>query len=128
MSGLTDARTELATALEAGTPFRAYSEPSGAFAAPCYRLHPGSPWLGPSDIHGGRRTQKWEIWVVVGKADSKASTIKLEDMVSAATIALDALIGAGNWGMPIWERPGPVDMGGTNYFAVRGTIETIREV
>jgi hypothetical protein len=125
--GLTTAREELAAALDAGTDFRAYSEPTGQFAAPCYRLHAGSPWLGPSQLYGGKRLQKWEIWVVVGRLDSKVAVGELESMVSAANAALDVLITAGNWGMPIWERPGPVDMGGTTYYAVRGTIETQRE-
>jgi hypothetical protein len=125
-SGLTTARTELAAALESATDFRVAAEPTGNFSAPCYRLHPGSPWLGPSDLAGGRRTQRWEIWVVAGKLDSKASVKQIEEMISAANAALDALHGSGNWGLVEWERPGPVDMGAT-YYACRGTIETIRE-
>lgn len=126
-SGLTRARLELAQALEDGTDFRANAEPMGTFAAPCYRLHGASPWLGASDLAGGRRTQRWEVWAVAGKLDAKASLAQVEAMVSAANIAIDSLHTSGNWGLIEWERPGPVDMGGTTYFAVRGTIETIRE-
>lgn len=124
MSGLTDARTELAAAITAAN-VRTYAEPTGAFAAPCARLHPASPWLGPSVLAAGRRTQHWEIWIVVGKLDSRAKYAKLESMVSAVTTALDSLPG---WSGVAWDRPAPTDMGGTLYLAVRGIIETSREV
>lgn len=124
MSGLTDARTELKVAIE-GAAVRVHAEPSGAFATPCVRLHPGSPWLAPSVLAAGNRTQKWEVWVVLGKVDSRARYRKLEDMVSAVTMALDALAG---WSEIQWDRPAPTDMGGVNYLAVRGVIETRKEV
>lgn len=123
MSGLTVARTELAEALEPVG--RVYAAPTGVFAAPCYRIHPASPWLAPSVLARGERTQRWEVWCVLGKTDSAANYDALETMVSVATIALDALPG---WSGIQWDRPNPTDMGGTKYLAVRGIIETKKGV
>lgn len=124
MSGLSAARTELGDALAAAN-LRVVREPVGAFTTPCIRLHPAAPWLAPSALAAGRRTQRWEVWCVLGRLDAKAKYVALEDMVSAATMALDLLAG---WSAIIWERPNPTDMGGTTYLAVRGIIETNREV
>ena len=123
-SGLSVARGEIAAALTA-TAIRVVSEPNGTFAAPCIRLHPAAPWLAPSVLAAGRRTQRWEVWCVLGKMDGTANYKSLEDMVSAATHALDLLAG---WSAIIWERPNPTEMGGTTYLAVRGIIETNKEV
>jgi len=124
---LRDARVELGnTVAAADSPaIRVYSEPSGTFATPCARVHPASPWVAPSVLRAGKRTQRWEVWVVVGKMDSTASFEQMELMVGKITTALDRLPG---WSLIIWDRPAPTDMGGTLYLAVRGTIETSAEV
>lgn len=123
MSGLSDARVELAGAI--APVLRVYAEPAGTFATPCARVHPASPWLAPSSLAKGRRTQRWEVWVVMGKLDSKAKFKGMENAVSAITLALDGLP---SWSAIVWERPAPTDMGGTLYLAVRGIIETNKEV
>lgn len=127
MSGLSDARASLGSAIAAAAvpALRVYSEPTGTFATPCVRVHPASPWLAPSVLAAGRRTQRWEVWVVIGKMDSKAKFRAMETMVSQVTIALDKLPG---WSEIVWDRPAPTDMGGTLYLAVRGIIETRLEV
>lgn len=124
---LSDSRAELAAAIKAAdTPaIRVFAEPSGTFATPCARVHPASPWVAPSVLRAGKRTQRWEVWVVVGKVDSTASFEQMESMVGKITTALDRLQG---WSLIIWDRPAPTDMGGTLYQAVRGTIETSAEV
>lgn len=121
MSGLSEARQALVTAL--GT-HRVY-QPGQPFTPPCIRIHPGNPWLGPSVLAMGDRTQKWEVWAVAGKGDSKANYVALETLVSTITIALDALPA---WSGVVWDRPNPTDMGGVLYLAVRGTIETKKGV
>lgn len=123
MSGLSDARAELAAAI--APTLRVFSEPTGTFATPCARVHPASPWLAPSSLAKGRRTQRYEIWVVLGRMDSAANFKAMEDAVSGITNALDVLPG---WSAVIWDRPGPTDMGGNLYLAVRGLIETNKEV
>lgn len=125
-SGLSAARVELAAAIAAAEGAkRVYAEPTGTFATPCYRIHPASPWLAPSALARGERTQRWEIWCVLGKVDAAANYESLEEMVSLATIALDALP---SWSGVNWDRPNPTDMGGTKYLAVRGIIETKKGV
>jgi hypothetical protein len=121
MSGFSDARAELVTALGAE---RVY-QPGETFSTPCIRIHPGAPWVGPSFLASGQRTQRWEVWAVAGKGDATANYEALETLVSTITIALDALPG---WSGIVWDRPNPTDMGGTMYLAVRGTIETKKGV
>jgi len=127
VSGLSDSHNLLKTVIEDGgeSGIRVFDAPSGTFATPCVRVHPASPWLAPSSLARGRRTQRWEVWIVVGKMDSKATFAKMEDMVSIVTNILDRLDG---WSAIVWERPAPTDMGGTLYLAVRGIIETVNAV
>ena len=123
MSGLSDARAELTVALAAAG--ARVASPGEAFTPPCVRVHPAAPWLAPSRLAAGRRTQRWEVWAVAGKADGTRNYTSLEDTVSQVTNALDLLP---SWSGIEWDRPNPTDMGGTLYLAVRGIIETIREV
>lgn len=121
MTGLRDARLALEAALGSE---RVY-QPGEAFTTPCIRIHPGNPWLGPSALAQGNRTQRWEVWAVAGKGDARANYEALETLVSTITDALDVLPG---WSGIVWDRPNPTDMGGTQYLAVRGTIETRKGV
>ena len=121
MSGLSDAREELVTALGSERVF----SPGEPFATPCVRIHPAAPWLAPSVLAAGQRTQRWEVWCVAGKGDAKANYEALETLVSTVTTALDALPG---WSSVVWDRPNPTDMSGTQYLAVRGIIETKKGV
>jgi len=123
VTGLSDAREELTTALEAAD-IRVAS-PGDAFTPPCVRVHPAAPWLAPSVLASGRRTQRWEVWAVAGKVADRHNYTSLEGTVSAVTNALDLLP---SWSSIVWDRPNPTDMGGTSYLAVRGQIETNKEV
>jgi hypothetical protein len=120
---LTDARAELLAALEAAGVRAFYG--MGTFAAPCARIFPSEPWVEVSGRFNGRRTQTWEVWAVAGRTDSMATFDELESMVVSIDSAIDALQ---SWSHPTWRRPAVTDMGGTKYFACRGTIETIAEV
>jgi hypothetical protein len=124
---LADSRAQLSTAIAAADSpaIRVFDGPGGKFATPCVRVHPASPWIAPSVLAAGRRTQRWEVWVVVGRMDSNASYKGMEQMVGKITLALDKLQ---PWSSIIWDRPAPTDMGGVLYLAVRGTIETNAEV
>jgi|SRR4051812_8100899 hypothetical protein len=120
---LTASRAEILAALEAAD-VRAYYG-MGAFSAPCARIFPAEPWVEVSGRFNGRRGQTWEVWAVAGRADSIATFDELEAMV----IAIDAVLATlPAWSSPTWRRPAVTDMGGTKYFACRGTIETIAEV
>jgi hypothetical protein len=51
------------------------------------------------------------------------------DELEAMVVAIDAAVeGLQGWTSLTWRRPAVTDMGGTKYFACRGTIETIAEV
>jgi hypothetical protein len=97
----------------------------GAFTAPCARIYPADPWVDLSGLANGRRTQRWEIWVVAGKADALANFDELEALVKTCN---DAVSGLQGWSYPSWRRPAITEMGGTRYFACRGVVETTQEV
>ncbi len=120
---LNASRKELMDTLEAANVRTYYG--MGVFAAPCARIFPAEPWVEVSGRANGRRTQTWEVWAVAGKADAVATFDELEAMVIAIDTALEPLAA---WASPTWHRPAITDMGGTKYFACRGTVETIAEV
>jgi len=120
---LKDSRQALLTALEAAGVNAFYG--IGKFSAPCARIFPADPWVDLSGLANGRRTQRWEIWVVAGKTDSIATFDELEAMVKQCN---DALLPLQGWAYPAWRRPAITEMGGTKYFACRGVVETTQEV
>jgi len=97
----------------------------GAFTAPCARVYPADPWVDVSGLANGRRTQRWEIWVVAGRADSIATFDELEALVAICNAAVSGLQ---HWSHPAWRMPAITDMGVTKYFASRGVVETTQEV
>jgi len=97
----------------------------GRFTAPCARIYPADPWIDVSGLANGRRTQRWEIWVVAGKSDAIANFDELEALLRTCDIAVSGLQG---WSHPAWRRPAITEMGGTRYFTVRGVVETTQEV
>ena len=97
----------------------------GAFTAPCVRIYPADPWVDVSGLANGRRTQRWELWVVAGRTDSIATFDELEALVSQVNAVVSTLQG---WAHPAWKRPAITEMGGTKYFACRGVVETTQEV
>jgi len=120
---LTDSRQTLLDTLTSAGVNAFYG--MGIFTAPCARIFPADPWVDISGLANGRRTQRWEIWVVAGKADSIATFDELETLVITCNAALSTLQG---WSHPVWRRPAIAIMGGTNYFACRGTMESTQEV
>ena len=97
----------------------------GRFTAPCARIFPAEPWVDASGLANGRRTQRYEIWVVAGRTDSEATFDDLEALVQECHNAVSGLQG---WSDPVWRRPSNTIMGGTTYFACRGIVETTQEV
>jgi hypothetical protein len=120
---LQDSRQILLSALEAAGINAFYG--MGAFTAPCARIYPADPWVDVSGLANGRRTQRWEIWVVSGKADSLANFDEMEALLRKCDVAVSNLQG---WSHPAWRRPAIAGMGGTQYFACRGVVETTAEV
>lgn len=120
---LADSRQVLLSALETAGVNAFYG--MGRFTAPCARIFPADPWVDLSGLANGRRTQRWEVWVVAGRTDSLATFDELEAMVKVCN---DALSGLQGWAFPAWRRPAVTEMGGTRYFACRGIMETTAEV
>jgi len=120
---LQDSRQTLLDALEAAGVNAYYGV--GRFTAPCARIYPAEPWVDLSGLANGRRTQRWEIWVVAGKSDALANFDELEALVRTCDVAVSGLQG---WSYPAWRRPAITEMGGTKYFACRGVAETTQEV
>lgn len=119
---LASARAQLLTAIEAAN-IKAYYG-NGAFTAPCARIFPAQPWVGPSAMADGKRTQRWEVWAVAGRVDSGATYDDLEMLVQAIS---DATEGMQQWSRIVWDRPVNSVMGGVIYSASRGVTET-REI
>jgi len=120
---LQDSRQTLLDTLEAAGVNAFYGV--GRFTAPCARIYPAEPWVDLSGLANGRRTQRWEIWVVAGKSDALANFDELEALVRTCDVAVSGLQG---WSYPAWRRPAITEMGGTKYFACRGVVETTQEV
>lgn len=120
---LNDARTLLLAGLTAAGIDTFYGW--GAFSAPCARVFPGEPWVALSGLAGGRRTQRWEVWAVAGRADSAATFDEMEDLVQRINDAVEQMA---RFGQLEWRRPAITDMGGTRYLACRGIVETLTEV
>jgi len=120
---LTTARQRLLDALTAAGIDTYYGW--GAFSVPCVRVFPSQPWVAISGLAGGRRTQRWEVWVIAGRTDSSATFDELEALVISTNAAINQLP---EFGHVEWNRPSITDMGGTRYLASRGVIETLMEV
>lgn len=116
---LLHAREQLLNAISAAN-IKAYYG-TGNFATPCARIYPAQPWVGPSSLAGGARTQQWEVWAVAGRVDSGATYDDLESLVQAIASATESMQG---WSRIVWDRPINVVMGGITYTACRGVTET----
>lgn len=97
----------------------------GAFATPCARIFPGEPWVAQEGLLSGPRLQMWEVWAVAGRVDANAT---FEEMEALTQLINDALEPLQNWGHIQWRRPSIVNMGGVQYLACRGVIQTMLEV
>jgi len=119
---LASARAQLLTAIDAAGIKVFYG--SGGFTTPCARIFPAQPWVGPSAMADGKRTQRWEVWAVAGRVDSGATFDELEALVQAISNATEGLQ---QWSRIGWDRPINSVMGGVIYSACRGVTET-REI
>jgi len=117
------ARAALLAALEAADIPTYYGW--GAFSAPCARVTAGEPWVALPGMQGGKRRQRYEIWAVAGRTDAGATFDEVEALVQKIDNALETV---NEFGRAEWHKPVRVDMGGANYTASRGVVETLWEV
>jgi hypothetical protein len=125
MSGITDARLQLAGILEAAG-VRVVFDP-GLVSAPCALVVPADPWVTVERI-GGARTIRFRVMAVAGRADAGATLGELEDIVGAIVGALDDPATSPGWSMPEFDVPGTLDVGGAQQLAANGRVETLTEV
>lgn len=120
---LTDARAQLLAACETAGIDTYYGW--GAFSTPCCRIFAGEPWVALSGMAGGRRTQRWEVWAVAGRVDGGGTFEDVEGLVQSIN---DAVNGTPQFAYVEWHRPAITTMGGVQYYACRGVVETLMEV
>lgn len=93
--------------------------PQGQVSPPSVFVIPGSPWVEPSVLGGGKQLIRWAIMCVVSAASEVAISDqeKLEDLVDGACRQLPQ-----PWGFPTFSAPGFLVLTGLPYIAFRADI------
>lgn len=112
-------RSELEAALQNGG---VRVLPAGQASPPSVFIIPGTPWVEPSVLGGSKQLVRWEIMCVVSAASSVAIADQenLAGLVDAACRTLKQ-----PWGLPTFNTPGFLLLGGLPYIAFRVQIVTI---
>lgn len=121
MSRLLSSRAAILAALEAGG---VNTATTGKFSAPCVLVEAGDPWAAVDLSLGRRRTGRWRLTAVAGRADSEGVIELLADLVDTVDRALLALPGVQ---LPTWERPFNASESGITYAATAATIQALTE-
>lgn len=121
MSRLLSSRNALVAALHEGGCNPAVS---GKFSAPCVIIEAGDPWAGVDLSLGRRRTGRWRLMAVAGRADSEGSIEALAELVDKVDTALLTVPGVQ---LPTWERPFNATLGQIAYAATAATIQVLTE-
>ena len=119
MSRLLDSRGLILAALEAAGIAHATT---AKFAAPCVLVEPGDPWAGVDLSFGGRRTGRWKLTLVAGRADSAGGLELLSQLVDETDAALLTIPGCQ---LPSWARPFDAELGGATYAASAATVQLL---
>jgi hypothetical protein len=114
-------RDALVSALEAGG---LNPSTSGAFSAPCVLVEAGDPWASVDLSLGRRRTGRWRLTLVAGRADAEGVIESLAELVDKADAALLTVPGVQ---LPTWERPFNASLAGVTYAATASTIQSLTE-
>ena len=97
---------------------------TGKFAAPCVLFEPGEPWATVDLSFGRKRTGRWRLTLVAGRADSAGNIDKLMSMVDEADAALLKLPGVE---LPAWGKPFDATFGNVVYGVTQATIQYITQ-
>jgi hypothetical protein len=97
---------------------------TGKFSAPCVLVEAGDPWASVDLSMGRRRTGRWRLTLIAGRADSEGVIESLADLVDKTDRALLTLPGVQ---LPTWERPFNATEGGVTYAATAATIQALTE-
>jgi hypothetical protein len=95
---------------------------TGQFAAPCVIVEAGDPWAAVDLSLGKRRTTRWRLTIVAGRADSEAALDTLAGMVDTVDDALLTIPGAQ---LPTWAQPFDASLGAVPYAATAVTIQLL---
>ena len=126
MSRLLASRTAIVAALEAGG---INAATTAKWSAPVVLVEPGDPWAGVELSLGRRRTGRWRVTAVAGRADTDGALERLADLVDRVDVALLTVPGLE---LPTWSRPSDIQLDGASYAASSATIQlqtpTLQEV
>lgn len=114
-------RGAIATVLEAGGVPVAFT---GKFSAPCVLIEAGEPWAAVDLSLRGKRTARWQLTLVAGRADSEGALETLAALVDKADAALLALPGVQ---LPTWAKPSDAQLGNVPYATTVATIQLLTE-
>jgi hypothetical protein len=120
MSRLSNSKTAVATALVNGGLTVAVT---GKFAAPCVLVEPGEPWASADNL-GRKRTARWRLTIVAGRADTAGNQEKLAELVDTVDAALLTIPGVQ---LPNWGRPFDASLEGIVYAVTMATIQHMTE-
>jgi hypothetical protein len=121
VSRLLSSRAAILAALEAGG---VNTATTGKFSAPVVIVEAGDPWAAVDLSLGRRRTGRWRLTLVAGRADSDGVIESLAELVDRVDAALLRLPGVQ---LPTWERPFNATEGGVVYAATAATIQALTE-
>jgi hypothetical protein len=126
VSRLLASRAAILAALEAAG---INSATTAKWSAPVVLVEPGDPWAAVDLSLGRRRTGRWRVTVVAGKADTEGAIEQLANLVDTVDAALLTVPGLE---LPTWARPFDVELSGAKYAASGATIQlltpTLQEV
>jgi hypothetical protein len=95
---------------------------SGKWSAPVVLVEPGDPWAGVELSLGRRRTGRWRLTAVAGRADTEGAIEKLAELVDATDTALLTVAGVE---LPTWARPFDMQLDGAAYAATSATVQLL---
>lgn len=121
MSRLLSSRNSIVSAMHAGGVNVAVS---GKFSAPCVLVEAGDPWAAVDLSLRGRRTGRWKLTAVAGRADTEGAIEKLAELVDLVDAALLAVPGVQ---LPTWAQPFDATLDGVHYAATSSTIQALTE-
>lgn len=97
---------------------------TGQWSAPCVQLKPGDPW-GAVDLSlHGKRTSRWQLILIAGKADQEAVIETLAELIDQVDAALLTIPGVQ---LPTWARPFDNNLSGADYASTTATIQLLTQ-
>lgn len=92
------------------------------WSAPCVLVEPGEPWASVDLSLGAKRTGRWRLTLVAGRADTAGIMDSLANLVDVVDKALLTIPGVQ---LPTWQRPFDIVLSGNSYAGTSATIQLI---